>query len=175
MEVIPLSNVFSSEDINGIFSFIFTNTNQRFWSINKHFWEEGLQNLSPGTVSVFAIEGNAKTMIEYKLQQYLKPGEKITTVQYYEWNQLSQINWHNDNGKNAAITIYLNEEWNENLGGFFCWKDESNNRHLIIPEFNTGVLIRGNPQHHVSLINPFAPTRKTLQIWIMSSLDTIKE
>jgi Rps23 Pro-64 3,4-dihydroxylase Tpa1-like proline 4-hydroxylase len=140
--------------------------NVRKWSINKHFWENDLQNKSPGAVSIFVIEGNAKDLIEGKLQKYLKSGEKIQSVQYYEWNQMSQINWHNDAGTKASMTIYLNDTWNRDWGGFFCWKDENNQYHMIIPKFNSATIARGNPEHHVSLVNPFAPTRKTLQIWI---------
>ena len=174
MEVISIDNVFLNHDINSIFQYIFMKENSRKWSINKHFWENDLQNKSPGSVSIFVIEGNAKDLIESKLQQYLKHGEKIESIQYYEWNQLSQINWHNDSGKNASITVYLND-WDRDWGGFFCWKDENNEYHMNIPKFNSGIIARGNPEHHVSLVNPFAPVRKTLQIWITRDLHTIQE
>jgi Rps23 Pro-64 3,4-dihydroxylase Tpa1-like proline 4-hydroxylase len=170
MEVISVDDIFQTEDIDALFQYIFMKENARKWSINKHFWENDLQNKSPGSVSIFVIEGTAKDLIESKLQKYLKPGEKIQSVQYYEWHQMSQINWHNDSGKKASMTIYLNDTWNRDWGGFFCWKDENNQCHMIIPKFNSGIIARGNPEHHVSLVNPFAPTRKTLQIWIQNPL-----
>ena len=171
------SNIFTINEINTILKNIFSRENESKWSINKHFWENGIQNKSIGVVSIFRIEGSLRAMIEKVLSKFLKPGEQFQYIQYYEWNQMSQINWHSDSGKKAAITVYLNEEWDPNWGGFFCWQDHSTDGHLIVPKFNTAVIARGNPPHHVSLISPLAPVRRTLQIWITDSaqLTTIEE
>jgi len=171
------SNIFTINEINTILKTIFSRENESKWSINKHFWENGIQDRSIGVVSIFRIEGSLRALIEKVLSKFLKPGEQFQYIQYYEWNQMSQINWHSDSGKKAAITVYLNEEWDPNWGGFFCWQDPSADGHLIVPQFNTAVIARDNPPHHVSLISPYAPVRKTLQIWITDSaqLTTIEE
>ena len=166
MEVILERNVFTPSEVNFIFKTIFDKENECKWSIQKHSWEDGIQNQSLGVVSLFRISGKLHDMIVNVLQKYLKPGEAVKSIQYYEWNQLSQINWHNDEGKKAAITVYLNEKWNFNWGGFFCWQESSEKAHLIVPQFNSAIVVRGNPPHHVSLISPYAPIRKTLQIWL---------
>ena len=161
-------NIFTESELNSILNNIFSIENESKWSINKHFWKDDIKNKSPGTVSIFRIEGKLREFIEDILKKYLEPDEIFQFIQYYEWNPMSQINWHNDSNKKAAITIYLNETWDPNDGGFFCWQENAEKAHLIVPEFNSAVIVRGNPPHHVSLINPFAPVRKTLQIWITS-------
>ena len=166
MEVILERNVFTPAEVNFIFKSIFQKENECKWSIQKHSWEDAIQNSSLGVVSLFRIYGELHDMIVKILQKYLKPGEAIKSIQYYEWNQLSQINWHNDEGKKAAITVYLNERWDPNWGGFFCWQESAEKAHLLIPQFNSAIVVRGNPPHHVSLISPYAPSRKTLQIWL---------
>lgn len=169
MVVLCHSNIFTVDQLNTIFRTIFSKENESKWSINKHFWEDGIQNKSLGVVSIFRIDGHLREMIEKVLSKFLKPGETFQFIQYYEWNQMSQINWHSDSGKKAAITVYLNEEWDPNWGGFFCWQETSGNAHLIVPKFNTAVIARDNPPHHVSLISPYAPIRKTLQICIVEA------
>ena len=177
MAIKIIKDVFTQQEIYTLYKEISNPVNESKWSINKHFWEDGIQNKSLGVVSILRLEGPVRAMIENNLKQYLEPGEQFQYIQYYEWNQMSQINWHSDSGKKAAITVYLNEEWHPNWGGFFCWQDPSADGHLIVPKFNTGVVVRGNPPHHVSLISPLAPIRKTLQIWIVDSvqLTTIEE
>jgi hypothetical protein len=166
MAVSVHSDVFTPTELQTIFENIFSSQNESKWSINKHFWEDGIQNKSLGTVSIFRIEGPLRSIIEKVLQKHLLPGEVFQYIQYYEWNQMSQINWHSDSGKKAAITVYLNQEWDPNWGGFFCWQEKDKKAHLLVPKFNSAVVVRENPPHHVSLISPYAPVRKTLQIWI---------
>jgi hypothetical protein len=166
MSVSLYKDVFTPQELESIFKSIFNPVNETKWGINKHFWEEGIQNKSPGVVCIFRISGPLRVLIENVLKKYLEPGEVFHSVQYYEWNQLSQINWHSDRDKKAAITVYLNEKWDPNDGGFFCWQEGPEKAHLLVPQFNTAVIVRGNPPHHVSLINPYAPVRRTLQIWI---------
>ena len=169
MAVSVYDNIFTPTEMQYIFKTIFNSQNESKWSINKHFWEDGIQNKSIGTVNIFRIEGPLRAMIEKILQKYLQTGEVFQYIQYYEWNQMSQINWHSDSRKKAAITVYLNQEWDPNWGGFFCWQESAEKAHLIVPQFNSAVVVRGNPPHHVSLISPYAPVRKTLQIWIIDS------
>lgn len=174
MSVQIKKNVISKEEAQMIFGHVFgQKEHQRCWSINKHFWDDGIQNKSLGVVSVFVFEGQAQHMIADRFKEYLQPGEVFRAIQYYEWNQLSQINWHNDSHVKAAITIYLNDEWNQDWGGLFCWKEpDALHGQFIIPEFGTAVIARGNPSHHVSLVSPFAPIRKTIQIWIVDAPST---
>ena len=160
---------FKKDEIETIFKYIFRREHERSWSIQKHFWQDSLQNKSPGVVAVFNIKDEVEEMIKNKLQKYLNPGETVMSVQYYEWNQMSQINWHDDSHVYGAVTIYLNENWDNDWGGLFCWKEKKTDTpvgNFLFPMFNMAIILRNHIPHHVSLINPYAPVRKTLQIWI---------
>ena len=175
--VVRECDIFTIEQLNYIFRHIFDIENERRWGNSKHMWNPSLTKNSIGTVSTFLIKGDTENMIKNILCKFLKPGEFFHNIQYFEWNNLSQINWHPDNNK-GSITIYLNEDWDPNWGGFFCWKERDTEKgYMYVPKFNTALVVRGNPPHHVSLISPFAPIRKTLQIWITDSaqLTTIEE
>lgn len=163
-------NVFTKEQLDSIYKYIFKPEHERRWTIQKHCWSEKIKDKSIGVVAVFELKDEIEMMIAKRLCKFLKPEEKFRSIQYYEWNQLSQINWHTDPHATGAITIYLNENWDPDWGGFFCVRNgESDTGEFIIPMFNSAVILRGNPNHHVSLVNPLAPVRKTIQIWITDS------
>ena len=166
MPVTIENNVFDTLQIQAIFSTVFHGDNTQKWRIHKHTWNPRVAGKSPGVIAIFNIEDPLRTMISNTLQRFLQEDEEVSCVMYYEWNQLSQINWHNDGRKKAAITVYLNETWDPDFGGFFCWREDSETARLFVPQFNSAVIVRGNPFHHVSLISPYAPVRKTLQVWI---------
>jgi Rps23 Pro-64 3,4-dihydroxylase Tpa1-like proline 4-hydroxylase len=166
MPVTIENNVFDTLQIQAIFSNVFHTDNTQKWRIHKHTWNPRVAGKSPGVIAIFNIEDSLRTMISNTLQRFLQEDEEVSCVMYYEWNQLSQINWHNDGRKKAAITVYLNETWDPDFGGFFCWREDSETARLFVPQFNSAVIVRGNPFHHVSLISPYAPVRKTLQVWI---------
>ena len=71
------SNIFTINEINTILKTIFRSENESKWSINKHFWEDGIQNKSIGVVSIFRIEGSLRALIEKVLSKFLKPGEQF--------------------------------------------------------------------------------------------------
>jgi Rps23 Pro-64 3,4-dihydroxylase Tpa1-like proline 4-hydroxylase len=83
---------------------------------------------------------------------------------------MSLINWHDDghsgNGKEGIhMTIYLNDKWEWNWGGLFCWEDGQEHK-VKRPQFNHGLTVSKGHQHCVTVLSPKAPVRKTLQIII---------
>lgn len=83
---------------------------------------------------------------------------------YYGWTKLSYIPWHNDVGKKKAITIYVNDNWEDDWGGYFAYKDGIDIR-CIKPEFNKAVILEGGIWHTVFSTNINAPMRETIQIF----------
>lgn len=79
--------------------------------------------------------------------------------------KLSYIPWHNDAGHSAALTIYLNENWNPDWGGFFMYRTE-NEIKAIRPIKNTAILQSGGVVHSVSTINMDADYRISLQCFL---------
>lgn len=162
MSIISHDNALSIDLIKRIFETVYNN---KQWMINKHGWQKQLTETSVGIVNTTFLKDEIFREIETSLKPFLQ-NEEIGSIQYYEWNQLSQINWHNDGRHDAGITVYLNEKWDENWGGFFCWKGDGDVRHFILPTFNRAIIVRGSLKHHVSLISPYADARKTLQVWL---------
>jgi Rps23 Pro-64 3,4-dihydroxylase Tpa1-like proline 4-hydroxylase len=90
------------------------------------------------------------------------------TVVVHLWPNLSYIPFHIDNHVQAALTIYLNDEWYENWGGYLMFKDDNDNQQIkcIIPKRNLAVLQKNNVKHSVSTINIGADMRMSLQIFL---------
>lgn len=79
--------------------------------------------------------------------------------------KLSYIPWHNDRGHTAALTVYLNKDWDANWGGYFMYKD-SDEVKAIKPERNVAVLQKGGIFHSVSTTNMDADYRISIQCFL---------
>jgi Rps23 Pro-64 3,4-dihydroxylase Tpa1-like proline 4-hydroxylase len=85
---------------------------------------------------------------------------------------LSYITWHNDPHCKAALSIYLNEEWNSNWGGFLMY-EEDENIYAIKPEKNLAVLQKTPLNHCVSTVNIGADYRVSLQFFLTNEKKTM--
>ena len=105
--------------------------------------------------------------IHYLLEQELKssfPKYKELEFNYYIWQPQSGISWHNDKASNRSFgdSLYLNEEWFPNNGGWFIWEDEDGH-HTILPK-KKFLVINNNYEHHC--VTPVSiGFRCTIQIW----------
>ena len=81
------------------------------------------------------------------------------------WSPLSYITWHDDSHTKAALTLYLNETWDENWGGYLMYKENSEIK-AIKPERNLGVLQENGVEHSVTTINVGANVRLSLQFFL---------
>lgn len=87
-------------------------------------------------------------------------------VRNYAWSRLSYIPWHNDGMHEVAITVYLNDVWEQDWGGIFLYMDEMSGIRGYAPKFNTGLKNRGHILHSTSMVTPDAAgPRFTLQIF----------
>ena len=92
-----------------------------------------------------------------------KIGKEPSNIMFYIWTKLSYIPWHNDHHVNGALTVYLNNYWDINWGGYFMYKNQNNEINAIKPETNLGVLQLEGVEHSVSTVNVNAENRITLQ------------
>ena len=105
--------------------------------------------------------------IYHLLEQELKtslPSYKQLELNYYIWQPQSGISWHNDKAPDRSFgaSLYLNEEWFPNNGGWFIWEDE-NGHHAILPK-KKFLVINDNYEHHC--VTPVSyGFRCTIQIW----------
>jgi hypothetical protein len=131
-------------------------------------WGKNVQNSSTPIIRyVFnknddRLFQSLKTEIESKIPYY------IDNMVIHFSPKLSYIPWHNDNHVIAALTIYLNKNWNVNWGGYFLYKlnDEIKG---IKPELNLGILQEGGDKglpHCVTTTNIDADLRISLQLFL---------
>jgi len=171
-----IKDILKDKIIDAIFDIVTIDRNKNVWKTNLISWHDNITNNSIGSVSILnlrLIEHEFYLILYTELQKYCPDGYSIKDILYYEWNALSQISWHNDGDKmnRIGLTIYLNSHWDRNWGGFFCWEESTDIYKMYIPNYNTGVFIESDINHHVSIISPYAPPRKTLQVWMFPNKD----
>jgi hypothetical protein len=128
-------------------------------------WQDEIRNQSTPVIIRDIIED---TPIYNKLKSEIdsKTGLKVERLMLYFWTKLSYIPWHNDSHAESALTIYLNDYWDQNWGGYFMFK-LNNEIKAIKPDRNLGVIQTGNVSHSVSTINLDADLRITVQSFFM--------
>ena len=80
-------------------------------------------------------------------------------------SRASFIPWHDDGTYIYTGTIYLNEFWDENWGGYFAYADDGEIK-CIAPFYNKGCFF-ATPLAHSALITAGnAPLRESVQIFV---------
>jgi Rps23 Pro-64 3,4-dihydroxylase Tpa1-like proline 4-hydroxylase len=129
-------------------------------------WGEGVRK-SSAPVLIYFLDKD-KYIYDYFRNKYDNkfPELKNTEIKimYYIWPRLSFIPFHADFGHVFASTIYLNEDWHEDYGGLFLYK-EKNEIKAIVPKFNLALTNSENTIHGTSLTTTDAPFRETIQIF----------
>ena len=137
-------------------------SNQSWFSSSVTWHPELKQGIQGSCIFTFVPE-HLKIKILDELKCYLSSSEPM--LQFYIWQPLSGIAWHNDDGHNIGATIYLNEKWHVNNGGIFLHqtKDRIN---ALVPQKNTIVINDSNEYHMVTPVAFDVPEyRYTIQIW----------
>jgi hypothetical protein len=162
------SNVLSQNTIETIYTDVFKKENESRWRTSKQSWNKDLTENSVGTIVIFEIHEHCPSfqLIEGDIRKFMKNDEKISSITFTEWQPCSQLNRHNDADRAMGMTIYLNEEWNPQWGGFFCW-EEGPTYKMVSPKYNHAVMNRGGTWHFVSVTSPLADIRKTIQISVL--------
>jgi Rps23 Pro-64 3,4-dihydroxylase Tpa1-like proline 4-hydroxylase len=102
-----------------------------------------------------------KSEIENKLPYY------VNDIIIHICPPFSYIPWHDDGGHKAALSIYLNKNWNPNWGGFFMYED-GDKICAIKPDRNLAIFQKGGTKHSVSTINLNADYRISIQCFLNS-------
>lgn len=88
-------------------------------------------------------------------------------IRNFVWRKLSYLPWHDDQGYNSAVTIYLNDDWNIDWGGIFLYKEKGSPFvQGYVPKFNTAVKNDSGIWHAVTHISADAEfPRVTIQLF----------
>lgn len=169
-----LENVLSLDTIKITHEEVYNLKNERRWRTSNQSWTPDLTKGSLGTILIHDMDLTcaASKKIFSEISKYIDPQFKfLKSITYTEWQPMSLLNWHDDghssnhDKQGVHITIYLNEQWNWNWGGLFCWKDGEEYK-VKCPKFNNGLIVTKGHDHCVTVLSPKAPVRKTLQIII---------
>jgi len=114
-------------------------------------------------VLVKDLNDQITSRISQEIKQYLPEYNSIGCM-WYGWIRGSYIPWHGDSHVKFGATIYLNEYWDDDWGGYFAYKD-NNEIKCIKPEYNKMVFIEPPIQHTVFNTSSVAPIRETIQIF----------
>ncbi len=159
-------NFFSVDELKEIDNFIDTTKNNFEWR-TSFAWDN---NIKYG-VDNLTLCRKAPNFVFDKLQKHFNTNKYISTM-IYLWFPNSHIAWHNDTHAQFAGTIYLNENWNVNHGGYFMYSKSNefefstDNLRTIIPQYNMMLVNSGNTPHCVTPTISTAGIRKTIQFFI---------
>tara|TARA_Y100001970_G_scaffold25949_1_gene31051 strand:- start:202 stop:729 length:528 start_codon:yes stop_codon:yes gene_type:complete len=136
------------------------------WGSSSLLWQlKSQEGISGSTLCTYTSEeiGDdiAKQVLPHLPNEY--KFDKITT-KYHLWQPHSGVSIHNDESYNFGATIYLNEEWDGNSGGWFIWRDKDTDEwKVLLPTINTMVMNIDCEQH---LVTPVSPNKFRLTIQI---------
>ena len=72
---------------------------------------------------------------------------------------------HDDRRYSFSATLYLNEEWQHDWGGYLFWLKNDDTEHVICPKLGRLAIFENSERHLVTPISMTAPiNRLTVQI-----------
>jgi len=98
-----------------------------------------------------------------EIKQHLPEFTDIKCM-WFGWIRGSYIPWHDDGHVKFGATIYLNEHWDNDWGGYFAYEDNSEIK-CVKPQFNKMTVVMDAKPHTVFNTSSVAPIRETIQIF----------
>lgn len=165
--------------INAVFAYIEPQKNQFRWNANVLAWSPALLTGNNSAVLTHILPEDLTNAIYSELlnRGIIRHIPKDKVAMFYVWLPGSSITWHADYVDKNSITIYLNEAWNPDHGGYFCWKDWGDDFpkgtytspprdcRMRMPEFNAYVHMTEAEWHTTTITAAAAPPRLTLQMF----------
>ena len=93
-------------------------------------------------------------------------GFNADIISFYFGTTFSYFPWHNDGKRDGAMTIYLNDIWDENWGGYYLFNETDNDIRAIPIKPNLVIMSRGPVRHSTTAVNKTADIRRTIQIFL---------
>ena len=122
-------------------------------------------------VLIYRIPDEEKVMKDLTTTINQKTGMNYSVCAgFYYWTRFSYIPWHEDSHLDAAMTIYLNDKWTENNGGYLMYEDGDEIK-AILPQKNRAIWQRNGVRHSTSAVNYDGDIRYTIQCWLTEIKD----
>ena len=139
-------------------------TSENCWKSSTVDWIPEIKKGILGSCIQTFVSNTISNLLKEELKSFL-PEYKELVCQYYIWQPQSGISWHSDGHSRFGATLYLNDVWHPDGGGWFIWQD-GDGYHTILPERKLLVLNNNNNYHCVTPVSPDSPIfRYTIQLW----------
>ena len=137
---------------------------QYCWRSSSITWVSGVKQGIIGSCITTPVSDTIHHSLEKQLKLYLPKYDELI-FEYYIWQPQSGISWHNDKASDRLFgaTLYLNDLWHPDSGGWFIWKDDRGH-HTILPEKKLLVINDQNQYHCVTPVSS-SVFRCTIQLW----------
>jgi Rps23 Pro-64 3,4-dihydroxylase Tpa1-like proline 4-hydroxylase len=138
---------------------------QECWRSNLQ-WHSGVVRASSPVLVRTYNDLVKKAVLDQLLKEKVIEHQEFVVMNYV-WSKLGYIPWHNDESHETAVTVYLNDNWNENWGGIYLYRDsETGGIGGYTPKFNSAVRNDANTWHSTTIISSDAEIpRITLQLF----------
>ena len=134
-----------------------------------HWWpEQTVCDSQP--ILIHRPTDNVPFYSELKNRMESASGLEVEQIYFYYGTMYSYFPWHNDmnpkSTRTGAITIYLNEHWDHNWGGYYMFKEHENFIRAIQPKQNLMILSKGGVLHCTTPVSKNADIRRSIQVYL---------
>lgn len=169
--ITKFDNFFTEDTLNlideKIKSIYNTSKERPMFSSSISHWDDYLKGSSTPILRYVLSTDDLELMDILKKEIQNKIPYYVNNVIIHICPKLSYIPWHNDSGHTAALTVYINKNWDPNWGGYFMYKDNDDIKALK-PERNCAILQKGGLSHCVSTTNIDADYRVSIQCFLQT-------
>ena len=161
-----IENFFEKDEIKLIKDYsedIFTS--KEIWRSSKIEWDKRL-NTSLNDILLYTMDPIIDSEIYSMIYEKTKEAFNMEPlgISFFFYLSQSNINWHDDGDHGGGATIYLNQKWDRDYGGYFIY-EKDNKLGIEYPTFNKCIFQSGGVHHATTLTSKDAPVRKILQIF----------
>lgn len=139
------------------------------WWISKGPFYTGLDMYKDEKRNIMASRISPETtkIIEKEIEKYVPKIKGTLTAKYMYYQPQTSLKQHDDTARNFGATIYMNETWHPNNGGWFNWQDKQTEEwKTILPQRNLMVVNDTLEYHLVTPVAHNSPSNRfTIQIW----------
>ena len=140
-----------------------TEQNYTKFRVNVLSWNTDVV-LDSSHIFIYEIDNKENELLYNKLKNFIenKINRKLNYIMFVFYTPCSHIPFHNDSGHNGSVTIYLNENWNRNHGGYYIF-ELHNELRAIVPKKNMSIIQFGANFHSVSCTTRLSKIRRCIQ------------
>ncbi len=164
-------NTFTEDEYETILFAMKDMVDNNISTITTKDWPEDLVSGINGHSDVYPVlSQEVMKILSDKCMSVLGTTKKYEnySAMYYEGYGQCGLNWHTDRAYSASASIYLNDDWEDNYGGYFVFRMEGGNKlgTLVRPDLGVSVFQKGKIDHAVTQTRSDAPKRKSIQVFI---------